>query len=135
MSETARKPFTLEDARLAFIHLDYRICGLFPDTECPRCIAIEVIQKRKAIQDIPKTLLNERGVPGVGVSYKWLRQREGVEVGYFRETVGERLSKPESQSGTWYIDGGWGGPPGPVRLDWDESGKKWANRGFPPWES
>ena len=46
-------------------------------------------------------------------------------------TVEEWLLKPENQSGEWFIDGGWGGPPGPIKVKWD--GEKWINKGFPPW--
>lgn len=45
-------------------------------------------------------------------------------------TVGEFLSQPKNQAGTWLIDGGWGGPPGPVHVRWNEETKEWENGGF-----
>jgi hypothetical protein len=47
-----------------------------------------------------------------------------------RCTVGEFLSKPENQSGTWLIDGGWGGPPGPIHVRWNEAEMCWENGGY-----
>jgi hypothetical protein len=43
-------------------------------------------------------------------------------------SVGEFLARPEHQSGTWLIDGGWGGPPGPIHVRWN--GTDWDNGGF-----
>ena len=45
-------------------------------------------------------------------------------------TVEEFLSKPENFGGTWLIDGGWGGPPGPIRVDWLNSQSRWQSRGY-----
>jgi hypothetical protein len=45
-------------------------------------------------------------------------------------TVGEFLSQPENQSGTWLIDGGWGGPPGPIHVRWNDAHQCWDNGGF-----
>lgn len=84
-----------------------------------------------SLQNLPQNLIDEKGMPGVGVAYKWLNGPKGGEVGYFQETVGEWLSRPENQGGTWLIDGGWGGPPGPLRVDWANGA--WVSRGFPPW--
>lgn len=47
-----------------------------------------------------------------------------------RLTVGEFLSIPENQQGVWLIDGGWGGPPGPIHVRWDAEKKEWENGGF-----
>ena len=47
-----------------------------------------------------------------------------------RCSVGEFLSLPENQRGTWLVDGGWGGPPGPIHIRWDESTQEWENGGF-----
>ena len=47
-----------------------------------------------------------------------------------RCSVGEFLSLPENQRGTWLVDGGWGGPPGPIHVRWDESTQEWENGGF-----
>jgi hypothetical protein len=45
-------------------------------------------------------------------------------------TVGEFLSLPENQKGTWLIDGGWGGPPGPIHVRWNKNTSEWENGGF-----
>lgn len=44
------------------------------------------------------------------------------------QSVGEFLSNPANQSGTWLIDGGWGGPPGPIHVRWN--GEFWENGGY-----
>jgi hypothetical protein len=49
--------------------------------------------------------------------------RYGVNVEQF-------LSKPENFGGTWLIDGGWGGPPGPIRVDWLARELRWQCRGY-----
>ena len=43
-------------------------------------------------------------------------------------TVGEFLLDPANQSGTWLIDGGWGGPPGPIYVRWN--GTFWEHGGY-----
>ncbi|WDQ26702.1 hypothetical protein phiKPNH21_00090 [Klebsiella phage phi_KPN_H2] len=45
-------------------------------------------------------------------------------------SVGEFLSRPENQKGKWLIDGGWGGPPGPIHVQWNEETNEWENGGF-----
>jgi hypothetical protein len=45
-------------------------------------------------------------------------------------TVEQFLGMPENFGGTWLIDGGWGGPPGPVRVDWLSSELRWQCRGY-----
>lgn len=45
-------------------------------------------------------------------------------------TVGEWLTMPENRSGTWLIDGGWGGPPGPIHVRWNEADQCWESGGF-----
>lgn len=45
-------------------------------------------------------------------------------------TLAQWLTRPENQSGQWLIDGGWGGPPGPVCVRWDEETHQWRNRGY-----
>ena len=53
-------------------------------------------------------------------------------VGAGMGTVGLWLSGPDHQSGTWLIDGGWGGPPGavPIHVRWNDVEKAWENLGF-----
>lgn len=46
-------------------------------------------------------------------------------------TVGEFLGRPDNQSGSWLIDAGWGGPPGPIRVRWVDG--DWVYDGFPPY--
>ena len=76
---------------------------------------------------LPQALIEERGTPEVGVAIS----RSGGKVVYVKYSVGEFLSQPENMSGEWYIDGGWGGPPGPIKVVWN--GHYWENHGFPPW--
>ena len=45
-------------------------------------------------------------------------------------TVDEFLSRPSNFGGTWLIDGGWGGPPGPVRVDWVDEESRWTCKGY-----
>lgn len=72
-----------------------------------------------------ETLLNENG-GGFGFVCIW---RLG-EAGGRRDSVTVRqfLSDPANQSGTWLIDGGWGGPPGPIHVRWTVD--HWENGGF-----
>lgn len=80
-----------------------------------------------ALKKLPETLINEKGMPNIGVSI-W---RAGDNGDTCRKcTVGEWLLIPENQSGTWRIDGGWGGPPGPIHVRWNESEQCWENGGF-----
>ncbi len=74
---------------------------------------------------LSKSLLNERGMPGIGVAI-WRKDRSQDYL--VKTSVGEFLAKPENQSGTWLIDGGWGGPPGPIYVRWN--GSDWENGGF-----
>lgn len=56
--------------------------------------------------------------------------RKGESGGARQTTVGDFLSCPENQSGTWLIDGGWGGPPGPIHVRWNEAEGAWDNGGY-----
>ncbi len=78
---------------------------------------------------LPKILVREAGIPGIGVCI-W-RHDHSVDIA-FKGTVGEFLSKEENQSGEWLIDGGWGSPPGPIKVRWEID--HWANFGFWPWD-
>jgi hypothetical protein len=80
-------------------------------------------------RNLSDTLRNERGMPPIGVAI-WRQGDRGDDVNYVTTTVEEFLSKPENQAGTWLIDGGWGGPPGPIHVDWDETAQAWINQGF-----
>lgn len=59
--------------------------------------------------------------------------RKGSTAGSIEKgkSVGEFLSDPANQSGTWLIDGGWGGPPGPIHVRWN--GSFWENGGYCGW--
>ena len=80
-----------------------------------------------ALRNLGETLINEHGGP-FGFVCIW-RPDQSVDV-KFTGTVGEWLSKNENQSGTWLIDGGWGGPPGPIHVRWNEAESAWENGGF-----
>lgn len=71
-----------------------------------------------------KELIEERGMLLAGVAI-W-RRGEGAGP-LWVGTVGEFLDRPDYQSGTWLIDGGWGGPPGPIEVDWIDG--EWIDQG------
>lgn len=73
---------------------------------------------------LPGSLKDEAGMLGSGVAI-W---RRGEECTMWHATVGEFLDRPDTQGGTWLIDGGWGGPPGPLEVDWIDG--VWINQGF-----
>lgn len=84
-------------------------------------------------EQIGETLANEKGMPGIGVSIKRKYNdstHQQPEKTMHQCTVGEFLSHPENQCGTWCIDGGWGGPPGPIHVRWNERTQEWENGGF-----
>ena len=73
-----------------------------------------------------ESLFNERG-GAFGFVCIW---RKGGSVDARRGmSAGEFLTRSENQSGTWLIDGGWGGPPGPIHVQWDEESERWINGG------
>lgn len=78
---------------------------------------------------INQRLRDERGMPGVGVCI-WREDRS--EQLTIRVSVGEFLDDPDRQCGAWLIDGGWGGPPGPIRVRWVNG--EWICDGFPPYD-
>jgi hypothetical protein len=77
---------------------------------------------------LPDVLIHENG-GGYGFVCIW-RHGDSTRDSARRCTVEEFLSQPENQSGVWYIDGGWGGPPGPIMVSWENG--QWINYGFPP---
>lgn len=77
------------------------------------------------LRALPEILTSETGFPGIGVAI-W---REGENCSCRKMSVGEFLSLPENQSGSWLIDGGWGGPPGPLVVQWGQDGA-WRLLGF-----
>ncbi len=79
---------------------------------------------------LPPTLARENG-GGYGFVCIWRMPRDGSDSAR-RCNVAEFLSQQENRGGSWYIDGGWGGHPGPIRVDWDKEAQAWRNRGFPP---
>jgi hypothetical protein len=72
-----------------------------------------------------ETLSNERGLPDIALMI-WRADKSAEH--RITTSVGEFLSRPENQSGTWLIDAGWGGPPGPIHVRWN--GTDWDNGGF-----
>lgn len=55
---------------------------------------------------------------------------DGSDHARYGITVGQWLSQEENQAGTWFVDGGWGGPPGAIHVRWNEDKKVWDNGGF-----
>jgi hypothetical protein len=86
---------------------------------------------KKCLDRLSERLINEKGMTNIGTAIWRLDKSQDLMI---KQTVGEFLSQPENQSGDWYIDGGWGGPPGPVMVHWDPLFKQWISFGFPPWE-
>lgn len=87
----------------------------------------------KAIEDqIGAALANERG-GSFGFVCIWRKKDDPLNDGsdHARKcSVGEFLSMPDNQKGTWFIDGGWGGPPGAIHVRWNEKTSEWENGGF-----
>lgn len=83
-------------------------------------------------QQIGERLANERG--GIfGFVGIWREKGDPLDDGkecYRYCSVGEFLSKEENKKGTWCIDGGWGYPPGPIHVRWNEITMEWENGGF-----
>ncbi len=79
-----------------------------------------------ALRLLSPTLINERGMGGIVCIWRKDDHRDSGRSG----SVGEWLSTPEHQRGDWYIDGGWGGPPGPLVVRWDDEQRAWLNGGF-----
>lgn len=80
------------------------------------------------LRKLSATLIGEKGMSPHGVSI-WRMPPDGTDSSRHC-TVGEFLSLPENQSGTWRIDGGWGGPPGPIHVRWNEIDLCWENGGY-----
>lgn len=70
-----------------------------------------------------KQLIEEAGLGCFSVAI-W---RRGHNPLMWDGTVGEFLERSDNQSGTWLIDGGWGGPPGPIEVDWIDG--EWIDQG------
>ncbi len=80
------------------------------------------------LKKLHPTLIAENG-GGFGFVCIWRMPRDGSDSAR-KCTVGDWLSRPENQSGTWLIDGGWGGPPGPIHVRWNEADQAWDNGGY-----
>ena len=81
-------------------------------------------------KNLSVALRKETGMRGTGVCI-WRGDRSVDFCG--ETTVEEFLSRKENSGGEWFIDGGWGGPPGPVKVYWKD--EAWHSAGFPPWIS
>lgn len=68
---------------------------------------------------------NETGMAG-GVSIT----RPGGGEHHVAPLVSSFLEDPAHQSGVWGIDGGWGGPPGPFYVRWNDEAGQWDTIGF-----
>ena len=82
------------------------------------------------LQQISKSLRDERGewAPGEYVLAIWRKGARPQSITDKGKSVGEFLSEPANQSGTWLIDYGQGGPPGPIHVRWN--GSFWENGGY-----
>lgn len=85
-------------------------------------------------QQIGEALAKESGMGGVCI---WRMKDDPLkETDEWKDdrlyvgTVGEFLSKKENQIGLWLVDGGWGGPPGPIHVRWNDNVGEWENGGF-----
>ena len=80
------------------------------------------------LKNLPQDLIDESG-GSFGFVCIWRKDDKGSHA---RDgiAVGEWLSRPENQSGTWLIDGGWGGPPGPIHVRWNDQEHAWENGGY-----
>jgi hypothetical protein len=82
---------------------------------------------------LSKDLRNENG--GDHYGFVAISRPGQIDDGCYRYgvSVEQFLSEPENFGGTWLIDGGWGGPPGPIRVDWLDSKyseSRWQCRGY-----
>jgi len=83
-------------------------------------------------EQIGKSLADEKG-GGFGFVCIWRKRGDSLDDGSEharKTTVGEFLSKPENQKGLWFIDGGWGGPPGPIHVRWNNDINEWECGGY-----
>ncbi len=81
------------------------------------------------LRKLSEQLINDKGMPNVGMAI-W-RDKEKTN---YTTSIGEFLSLAENLGGYWLIDGGWGGPPGPILVIWDHRDNTWRSLGFQPWE-
>lgn len=77
--------------------------------------------------NIPKQILEEKGMPSVGVCFWREDRREPTKTA---KSVKEFLEDPANQKGFWLMDGGWGGPPGPVVLKYHRFMGVWTFHGY-----
>lgn len=85
------------------------------------------LTKESIEQQIGKSLANENG-GGFGFICIW--QENQKDKHDQKCAVWEWLCKEENQHGTWFIDGGWGGPPGAVHVRWNNEKQEWENGGY-----
>lgn len=86
---------------------------------------------RSIVEQIGETLAKERGGE-YGFLCIWRKKGDPLDDGSCVRncSVEDWLGRPENQVGTWLIDGGWGGPPGPIYVRWNEDSEEWENGGF-----
>ncbi|EPC6068888.1 hypothetical protein M8U49_06850 [Enterobacter hormaechei] len=78
-------------------------------------------------EQLGENLANENG-GGYGFVCIWRKKGDPLDDGsnHARHcSVGEFLSIQENQKGEWLIDGGWGAPPGAIRVRWNELKEEW----------
>lgn len=91
-------------------------------------MVITMEQDQSILRRLSSTLIAEKG-GDFGFVCIW-RAGDTGDAARYGVTVGEWLLNPQNQIGTWLIDGGWGGPPGPIHVRWNEIEKIWENGGF-----
>lgn len=118
------KPDTPDNCPIAA--LLYRVCVLAglttPVWECPEFEAVDPT----ALRHLPGRLINDAGPPDCCVYFERPNRTQAHE---WKGTVGGFLCIPDHFGGTWHIDAGQGGPPGPMVVEWDNVEHCWEYQG------
>lgn len=84
------------------------------------------MSERDVCARLPESLRRESGGGFVCI---WRPDRQtGEPSDRHGITVEDWLSRSENYGGIWLIDGGWGGPPGPLTVAW--TGVDWEPCGY-----
>ena len=83
---------------------------------------VKEIPKRTIQEQIGEKLSKEKG-GRLGFVCIWRERGDPLDEGgdsRVEMSVGEFLSIDKNKKGVWLIDGGWGGPPGPIHVRYNE---------------